>query len=174
MQHLTTVGGTFFRSIVAERQSALLERQRPGDVGRYHGPGQHALYMSPKAEWARLVANWYTERDSHARLLFELGITEARVLDLGDEDACSHFGIDAANANLSWRNALDLGQIPPSWLVANRVRAIGADGLIDRSRQFPGAWHVTLFEWNALGAPSVTAVGPGAPLAPPSQDQPAV
>jgi len=166
--YLTTIRGPFFRSIVAERRAALLSKQRPGDVGRYHGPDQHALYMSPKAEWARLVAQWYAEQDGHPRLLFSLSLDEAQVLDLGDGAACAHFGIDAASANLSWRKALEVDERPPSWAVADAVRSTGADGLIDRSRLFPGAWHVTLFRWNEAGAPTVAVTGEGEILPPPA------
>ena len=163
--YLTTVQGRFFRTIVAERQGVLLAKQRPGDVGRFHGPDQHALYMSPTAEWARLVAGWYAGQDGLARLLFELNLNEARVLDLGDVEACRHHGVDAAAANLSWRSALAAGETPPSWSVADRVRALGVDGLIDRSRLFPGAWHVTLFEWNEPRRPQVHVIGEGELLA---------
>jgi RES domain-containing protein len=158
---LTTVDGAFFRSIVSGREHLLLERPRPTDGGRYHAPGQSALYMSATAEWARLVAGWYTSRDGHNRVLFPLSITEAHVLDLGDADACRAFGIDVADANASWREALNARQTPPSWGVADVARQAGADGLIDRSRMFPGAWHVTLFDWNVVGRPQVFQIGDG-------------
>ena len=167
MSYLTTIRGSFFRSIVAERQGALLTKPRSSDVGRYHGPGQHALYMTPKAEWARLVADWYGKRDGYVRVLFPLMLDEAQVLDLGDVAACARLGIDPVRANLSWRGALKVGERPPSWEVADTVRSYGADGLSDRSRMFPGAWHVTLFRWNEPGAPSVEVVGEGEVLPPP-------
>lgn len=122
--------------------------------------------MSPRADWARLVADWLTEGDSLPRLLFALRVSEARVLNLGDENACRSLGIDVQAANASWRQALDAGQTPPSWTVADAVRAAGGDGLIDRSRMFPGAWHVTLFAWNEPGKPQVTRVGEGEALDP--------
>src|SRR3569833_4582597 len=80
--------------------------------------------MSPTAEWARLVAGWYAGQDGLARVLFELNLNEARVLDLGDVEACRHHGVDATAANLSWRSALAAGETPPSWTVADRVRAL--------------------------------------------------
>jgi hypothetical protein len=158
---MRVISGPFFRSIPTQWQSALLDRQQPLHVGRYHGPGQHALYMSATAEWARLVAEASSQKDGHSRILFPLEISEARVLDLGDEAACRQFGIDGALANLSWQKAIAAGETPPSWIVANAVRATGADGLIDRSRSFPGAWHVTLFDWNMPGKPQVRATGDG-------------
>lgn len=162
----TTVAGPFFRSIVAEHAHMLLQRPRPVDCGRYHRPGQAALYMTPRAGWARLVADWYFERDARPRMLFALRIGEARVLDLGDESACRLLGIDPGGANCSWREALEVGQTPSSWRLADAVREAGGDGLIDRSRVFPGAWHVTLFAWNQPGRPQVAKVGEGEMLHP--------
>jgi hypothetical protein len=40
-----------------------------------------------------------------------------------------------------------------------RVRAAGADGIIDRSRQIAGGWHLNLFRWNELGGPKVEIAG---------------
>lgn len=155
----TIVSGPFFRSIVAEHAHMLLEPPRPVDCGRYHCPGQAALYMTPRSGWARLVANWYFERDARPRVLFALRVSKARVLDLANEQACRMLGVDSEKANCSWREALAAGQMPSSWSVADAVRNAGGDGLIDRSRLFPGAWHVTLFAWNQPGKPKVTRVG---------------
>jgi len=120
--------------------------------------------MSPKAEWAQLVAIWYMQRDAQTRVLFPLHVSEAKVLDLGDETACRILGIDGTQADQSWRKALEEGRTPPSWGVADAIREAGGDGLIDHSRMFQGAWHVTLFGWNEPGRPEVTCIGEGMAL----------
>lgn len=83
----------------------------------------------------------------------------ACVFDQHDENACELLGIDRELSNAPWRAALAAGHEPPSWRNADAVRAIGADGIIDRSRMIPGGWHVNLFRWNELGGPLVAACG---------------
>ncbi|WP_368074223.1 hypothetical protein [Curtobacterium sp. SGAir0471] len=43
--------------------------------------------------------------------------------------------------------------MPTSWLVRDRLVALGADGLIDPSRKRPGLWHLVLFRWNTADVP---------------------
>ena len=98
------------------------------------------------------------------RVIFPLLVSEARVLDLRDEGACLRLGVDRERANTSWRKTLAAGGRPPSWDIADAARGMGADGLIDRSRLRPGAWHVALFHWNALGGPRVELDGAAEPI----------
>jgi len=133
------------------------------DCGRYHAPGQTALYMSPTAEWARVAVSGYMREDGLARVIFPLLVSQAYVLDLRNEKACLKLGVDREQANVSWRKVLATGGRPPSWDVADAARGGGADDLIDRSRLRPGAWHATLFRWNALGGPRVQLDGDAEP-----------
>ena len=156
---LASIEGRFYRITRADRAHLVLQPPRPVECGRYHAPGQTALYMSPTAEWARVAVSGYMGEDGLARVIFPLLVSTAHVLDLRDETACLRLGVDRERANVSWRKTLAAGGRPPSWDVADAARAIGADGLIDRSRLRPGAWHVTLFRWNTPGGPRVRLDG---------------
>jgi hypothetical protein len=115
--------------------------------------------MSPELEWAMIAVSGYIREDGRPRVVIPLMMSEARVFDQHDEEACRALGIDRDLSNAQWRAALDAGQESPSWRNADAVRAVGADGIIDRSRMIPGGWHVNLFRWNELGGPSVSVCG---------------
>jgi hypothetical protein len=115
--------------------------------------------MSPKLEWAMIAVSGYIREDGRPRVVIPLMVSEARVFDQHDEEACRTLGIDREHSNAGWRQALEAGSEPPSWRNADAVRAAGADGIIDRSRMIPGGWHVNLFRWNELGGPSVSVCG---------------
>jgi RES domain-containing protein len=156
---LRTVSGPFFRVVPADRIDDVLAPPRPDSAGRYHRPGQATLYMSPRLEWAVIAVSGYIREDGRPRVVVPLMVGEAHVLDQHDEDACRILGIDPDLSNTSWRPTLDKGEEPPSWRNADAARAAGADGIIDRSRQIPGGWHLDLFRWNALGGPAVMICG---------------
>ena len=117
------------------------------------------IYMSPKLEWAIIAVSVYMRKDSRPRVVVPLMLSEAQVFDQHDEEACRALGIDRDLSNSPWLPALEAGREPPSWRNADAVRAAGADGIIDRSRQIPGGWHLNLFRWNELGGPSVSVCG---------------
>ncbi|MGI4960052.1 MAG: RES family NAD+ phosphorylase [Janthinobacterium lividum] len=156
---LRTVSGPFFRSILVERIGDVLAPPRQESAGRYHRPGQATLYMSPKLEWAMIAVSGYIREDGRPRVVVPLMVGEAHVLDQHDEDACRILGIDRDLSNAQWRQAVEAGVEPPSWRNADAARAVGADGIIDRSQMIPGGWHVNLFRWNELGGPVIAICG---------------
>lgn len=156
---LRRVEGAFFRSILADRVEHVLSPPSSESAGRYHRLGQAALYMSPSIEWATIAVSGYIREDGRPRVVVPLMISAAYVLDQHDEDACLLLGIDRDQSNVSWRRALAAGEEPPSWRNADAARAVGADGIVDRSRLIRCGWHVNLFRWNELGGPSVAVCG---------------
>lgn len=160
---LARIGGLFHRAVLPGRVDHVLESVRPGSAGRYHRPGQRALYVSARADWAAVAVGPYHREDGLPRLVVPLEIDAARVVDQRDEAACRALGIDRDASNAPWQAILAQGGEPPSWLNADLARAAGADGIIDRSRGEPGAWHVTLFRWNEPGAPQLRVCGAGVP-----------
>jgi len=156
---LLTISGRFYRAILASRIDSVLAPPGPASAGRYHRLGQSALYLTCNPEWAYIAVSGYMREDGLARMIVPLELGQADVLDQRDEAACAALGIDRKDSNANWRAALAAGQEPPSWRNADAARACGADGIIDRSRHIPGGWHVTLFRWNAPGAPMVTVAG---------------
>ncbi len=156
---LLTISGRFFRAILTDRVEAVLAPPGPGSAGRYHRIGQPALYVTCDADWARIAVSGYMREDGLPRMIVPVDLGDARVLDQRDETACMALGIDREQSNTNWRKELAAGREPPSWRNADKARAIGADGMIDRSRHIPGGWHVALFRWNLPGAPVVTIAG---------------
>ncbi|WP_374145717.1 RES domain-containing protein [Sphingomonas sp. 28-63-12] len=96
-------------------------------------------------------------------MIVPVEIGEANVQDQRDDAACVALGIDRDPSNANWRGALAPCLEPPSWRNADAARAIGADGIIDRSRHIPGGSHVTLFRWNQPGAPTAAVAGAAFP-----------
>lgn len=156
---LRIVSGPFFRSVLADRVSEVLAPPHPQSAARYHRPGQATLYMSPILEWAMIAVSGYIREDGRPRVVIPLTVSEVRAFDQHDEEGCRVLGIDRNLSNVPWRPALEAGQEPPSWRNADAARAVGAEGIIDRSRMIPGGWHVNLFRWNDLGGPSVSVCG---------------
>ena len=155
---LRRVEGRFYRSIRPELAAHVLDPPLPHHFGRYHAPGQPALYISPQRDWAAYAGEFNSAADGAARIVIALDVQPAFVFDQHDEAVCAALGIDREHSNASWRKSLQASRRPPSWDNANAVRAINADGIIDRSRQIAGGWHVVLFRWNGLGGPQITVV----------------
>ena len=156
---LHAVTGRFYRAIRADRLAAVLDPPLADGTGRYHRPGQSALYVTPQADWAAIAIGRYWLADGAERMIVPLDIDHAALVDQRDPAACAALGIDRDASDLGWQQALAAGQTPPSWRASDIARAAGADGLIDRSRGIAGGWHVTLFHWNRAGAPTVTLGG---------------
>lgn len=156
---LRRVEGRFFRSVPATRLDKVLDPPDPQSAGRYHRPGERILYTSAAFESAVAAVSGYMRKDRLPRVVVPLRISEAFVLDQHDEEACSAFGIERDLADEPWQTALAEGREPASWRNVDIARAIGADGIIDRSRKMPGAWHLNLFYWNESGGPSVEICG---------------
>ena len=115
-------------------------------AGRYNRPGQRTLYMSGSPEG---VAAAMARYGPAPRAIVRLQVSATDLIDLRDADECAAAAIDPARVKEDWIAALNRGETPPSWLVADAARGLGATGLIDRSSRLPGAWHLILFEWGA-------------------------
>jgi RES domain-containing protein len=144
---------TFVKIINPGESALVLEKghvTRP--PARFNRAGQDALYLSPDEPSARVAIGQYVTSDSRDRELITLEVSACKLLDLRDEDHSELYEL----ARQPWIAPLKNGLEPPSWIAADLIRASGYHGLIDPSRRRPGLWHITLFEWNAPGAPNVT------------------
>lgn len=160
---LLPISGRFYRAILADRVERVLAPPDADSAGRYHRHGQPALYFTASEEWAYIAVSGYMREDRRPRVIVPIMLKGANVVDQRDREACEALGIDRNLSNISWRKALEEGREPPSWHNADFARAIGADGIIDRSRHIPGGWHITLFRWNELGGPTVSVAGDAVP-----------
>lgn len=115
--------------------------------GRFHHDGQHALYVSPRPDWACHAIAPYVRPDDPPRVIVALHLADARLLDLRDPAHCAAFGIDPARAAVPWLPRRAKGLAAATWDVSDRARASGADGMIYTARSEPSRWHVVLFTW---------------------------
>ena len=158
---LTIVSGEFVKIAYAADAHVHLERghaHRP--AARFNRQGQDALYLSPDAEAAHIAIGGYINADDPPRVLLRFELSECRLVDMRHPDAAAIYEL----ARQPWQQALAAGAEPASWGAADRLRAKGHAGLIDPSRRCPGRWHITLFEWNADGAPGIRPLGPPEPF----------
>ena len=161
---LHRIGGTFYRAVLEDRVEHVLDPPGPDSAGRYHRPGQGALYVTAEADWAAIATGNYAAEDGLARVIVPLELDAADVLDQRDAAACAALGIDPGDATGRWRPYLAEGRVPPSWRNSDGARAAGADGIIDPSRGIIGGWHVALFRWNEPGAPQLRIAGDPLPF----------
>ena len=156
---LPPITGRFWRAIAAERVGQALDPPGPDSAGRYHRPGQPALYITPEADWATIAIGRYLLADGIKRVVVPLELDGAAVFDQRDPGACAALGIDPEQSQVRWNEELAAGREPPSWLASDAARNAGAQGIIDVSRGIVGGWHVCLFAWNVPGAPHVRVAG---------------
>ena len=156
---LHRISGRFWRAIVADRAEQVLAPPGPDSAGRYHRPGQRALYITPHADWATIAIGRYLLADGITRVVVPLELDCADLFDQRDPAACAALGIDPQQSQVRWNDELAAGREPPSWAASDAARAVGAQGIIDVSRGIAGGWHACLFAWNQPGAPQVRVAG---------------
>ncbi len=160
---LITVSGRYYRSMLATRAGTVLDPPGPASAGRYHRPGEPALYITRDPDWATIAVGRYIAEDGLARVIVPVDVSEAQLFGQRDAAACALLGIDPDESDCPWQPMLAVGKEPPSWIASDRIRSIGADGIVDRSRGITDGWHVALFRWNVPGAPSVSVAGGSMP-----------
>ena len=148
----TRISDRFYRSVAVAHEAHVLD----GSVsaGRYSRPDVPVLYLSATPEGVAAAMKAHDD-GSVARMIVAVEVRAERIFDLRDDAACAEAGIDRTDALASWQDVLRDGGVPSSWQVADRLRALGANGLIDPSRTAPGLWHLVLFRWNVPGGAEV-------------------
>ena len=132
------ISGRFWRAISAERVEQVLNPPSPASAGRYHRPGQSALYITPEPDWAVIAVGRYLLADGIQRVVVPLELDHAQVFDQHDAGACAALGIDRDASQVRWNDELAAGREPPSWRASDTARAAGFDGIVDRSRGIVG------------------------------------
>jgi len=131
--------------------------------GRSHRDGQRALYLSATPEGTAIATRIYVRHGDAPRAIFPLRGTAARIVDLRDRTATDALGIDTTHRAIDWQTFRAKGLPSPTWDIADRVRALGLDGMLYASRTDTRLTHLTLFNWNSPGAPEVTLDAPPCP-----------
>ncbi|MEH6547252.1 MAG: RES family NAD+ phosphorylase [Sneathiella sp.] len=158
---LTEITGEFVRIVYADEIALTLNRGDPDrPAARFNRQGQDALYLSPNEASARVAIGEYIKATDKPRVLLRFEISPCQLFDLRADSAAAIYALAAQ----SWQPALARGDEPRSWHAADELRSAGYSGLIDPSRQSPGLWHITLFQWNTPAAPNIRLVGDPEPL----------
>lgn len=151
-RYFRRIAGLFYRIVPEHRAgSALAPALSP--EGRFHHDGQPTLYVSSRPDWAEHAIQAYVRADDPPRVICELEIAAANVLDLRDPAQCAAWGADPGLAAIPWLPERAEGLPASTWRVSDLARAHGADGMIYTARSEPSRWHLVLFDWEraALG-----------------------
>lgn len=142
-----TINGRFYRIVPQDRAAQALSPAISPE-GRFHHDNQPTLYVSPRADWAEHAIKVYVRDDDPRRIICELEIKNAQVLDLRDEEHCAFWGVDAALGSIPWLPERSRGLAASTWKLSDFARTIGADGMIYTARSDPSRWHMALFDWR--------------------------
>ncbi|MBE9639460.1 RES family NAD+ phosphorylase [Salipiger mangrovisoli] len=140
------IAGRFYRIVpTARRDQALSPALSP--EGRFHHSGQPTLYVSSRPDWAEHAIQAYVKEGDPPRIICELEVAGARVLDLRDAAQCADWRAEPALAAVPWLPERAAGNAASTWRVSDLARQGGADGMIYTARSAPSRWHLVLFDW---------------------------
>jgi len=138
--------GLFYR-IVPQARAAKALAPAISPEGRFHHDAQPSLYLSWRPDWACHAIAPYVRATDPPRVICELHLTGAKVLDLRNAAHCAAWNIDPALAAIPWLPQRAQGLPASTWEVSDRARTSGADGMIYTARSEPSRWHLVLFRW---------------------------
>lgn len=141
-----SLDGLFYRIVTQDRAAQALSPAISPE-GRFHHSAQPTLYVSSRPDWAEHAIAAYVRDSDPPRVICELHLTAAKVLDLRDPAHCTAAHIDPTLAAIPWLPQRAQGLPASTWTVSDRARALGADGMIYTARSEPTRWHLVLFRW---------------------------
>ena len=97
--------------------------------GRFNRIGTPTLYTSLRFETAWLEAQQGFPFKAQPLTICAYEADCADIADLADPHVCAGLGIALADLGCGWAGLLDRGLVPPSWIVADRLRAAGYAGI---------------------------------------------
>ena len=131
--------------------------------GRFNRIGSPALYTSLRFETAWLEAQQGFAFKVQPLTLCAYAVDCADLADLTDPGTCRELRVEPADLACPGEYLLALGQMPPSWLLADRLAAAGCAGLQAPSRA-PGATpfdlNVVFWRWEAVPPHQVKVIDP--------------
>jgi RES domain-containing protein len=153
--------GRFWRAGFIAHEADLLTPARAPE-GRWHHGGQRALYLSGSPEGCQVALKVYLREDDGPRAIYPLEVRATRVVDLRRADVRADLGTSLDQMHAFWADLQAQGEPSPTWTLGDRLRDMGADGLLTPSRSRPDLTHLTLFSWTHPGHAQVRREG--APL----------
>ncbi len=155
---MTPFEAVLCRVVFAHRAAHLLDAA-PGPEGRFHHDGQPAIYLSPTLADTRVAMRAYLRDDDPPRVMAQIAVSAARVLDLRQPQVLARLGLQGGESLVSWRPQRAAGLPATSWTVSDRARDLDTDGMIYPSDRAPSGWHLVLFRWNAPDAARLALIG---------------
>jgi RES domain-containing protein len=153
----------FWRAMAVGKEHLLLKRTT-AKTGMFHYGTQRALYMSDSAEGCRMIVRGYLRPDGPFHRIFPMKVEDAQVADLTRADIRDALGISLDDIHAPWQKAVKEGQHPVTWTISDRLREMGADGVLTPSHSRPDLTHLTLFKWQTRHGAKVWIGGPGIPF----------
>jgi RES domain-containing protein len=146
-----SVRGRFWRMLNIRFQTDPLSGEGARRFGgRWNKMGVPALYLG--ADHSTTIAEFYQKLDMPGTIV-PYDVESGRVADLtdGKGSPCGR-EIEAALA-ADWIKLARIDSLePPSWLLADRLIAAGADGALVPSAQRRGGTNLVLWRWSADGS----------------------
>lgn len=129
--------------------------------GRFNRKGVAALYLARALETAWLEAQQGFAFKPQPKTICAYEIDCEDIADLTDSSERHAHGISSADLACSWEGIASRGGVPPSWIVADRLRGAGLAGAIVPSFA-PGvaadASDVVLWRWGTNPPHRITVV----------------
>ena len=126
--------------------------------GRWNPVGVPTIYAARELStaWAEYNQGFV----QHPALIARFELTGATLADLTDAVEMKRLGLSADIHRCEWRAIMDEGAVPQTHVLRERLLREGMDGVIYPSFMSPGGTCVSLWRWNAEGAPSLEVVDP--------------
>ena len=155
---LNSISGRFWRSTFIGNESKIFEPASAPN-GRWHHDGQRALYLSASPEGCRIALKVYQNSDDPDRGIFRVRVENAKIADLRRPEIRRALRTTLPEVHAFWADLMANGQTSPTWAISDALRKMGADRLLTPSRSRPDLTHLTLFNWNNTGGPSLARCG---------------
>lgn len=139
--------GRFWRAVFEGNEDYLLEPAR-GRFGRWHYDAQPALYCSDTPDGCRVSINSFARSSDPPRVLYPIDVSADRIVDLRMKDTRLSLSTTLPDIHAFWTDYLEKGTVSPTWELSDRLRDLGAQGLLSPSRSKSELTHLTLFNWN--------------------------
>lgn len=148
------LSGRFWRAIF-EGDDAQLLKPAGAPAGRWHHNGQTALYCSMQPDACRVSINLFATADDPRRMIHLIEVTVDRIVDLRIPQIRDDLNTSLSDIHADWKEERTSGQPAATWLLSDRLRKLGAQGILSPSRSRPDLTHLTLFDWNSDTGASV-------------------
>ncbi|WP_274628284.1 RES family NAD+ phosphorylase [Arvimicrobium flavum] len=126
--------------------------------GRWNPVGAPTIYaaLELSTAWAEYNQGFV----QHPALIARLELSGASLADLTDSTVLEALGIDASIHACEWRDVLDRGEVPPTYLLRDILLAKGVLGVIYPSFMSPGGRCAAIWRWNNADGPTLSIVDP--------------